>query len=121
EIYEALAARIEAARGTSPRLADIEEILSGVRLAIAAMGPADCIAGGTREQLEEIEEAIRKRIAEAALPDEPRVPADLPHHALARWIGRAARVAPVELFTTNYDTLLERALEHEHIPFYDGF
>lgn len=120
QIYEALAAQIQTTRDSS-RPADIEEILSAVRLAIAAMGPADRVAGGTKEQLEEIEKAIRTQIAEAALPDELRIPPALPHHALARWIGRVGRVAPVELFTTNYDTLLERALEDEHIPFYDGF
>lgn len=81
-IYAELAARIEAARASSSRKADIEEILSAVRLAIAAMGSVDLVAGGTANQLEEIEVAIRSRIAEAALPDESRFPASLPHHAL---------------------------------------
>jgi SIR2-like domain len=121
EIYDAIATQIQTTRGSSSRPADIEEILSAVRLGVAAMGPTDSIAGGTREQLQQIEEAIRGRIAQAALPDEARIPTKLPHHALARWVGRATRVAPVELFTTNYDTLLERALEDEHIAFYDGF
>jgi hypothetical protein len=121
EICDALAEQIEASRVSSPRRADIEEILSAVRLAIAAMGPDDTVAGGNKEQLGQIEQAIRERIAEAALPDASRIPLALPHRALARWIGRTDRVAPVELFTTNYDTLLERALEDEHVPFYDGF
>jgi hypothetical protein len=120
-IYDALAKQVELRREVSARQADIEEILSAVRLAIAAMGSKDTVAGGSKEQLEAIERAIRTRIAEAALPDEARIPPELPHHALARWIGRVARVAPIELFTTNYDTLLERALEDEHIPYYDGF
>jgi hypothetical protein len=120
-VYDALAAQIESHEHRASRPADIEEILSAVRLAAAAMGPTDSVADGTKEQLIEIEGAIRERIAHAALPDEARIPASLPHHALARWIGRIARVTPVELFTTNYDTLLERALEDERIPFYDGF
>jgi SIR2-like domain len=121
KIYDSLSAQIQARREPSERPADIEKILSAVRLAIAAMGPADNVADGTREQLCKIEATVRECIASAALPDEARIPVELPHHALARWIGRIARVAPVELFTTNYDTLLERALEDERIPFYDGF
>jgi SIR2-like domain len=121
QIYGALAEQVESRRDLPSRPADIEEILSAVRLAIAAMGATDTVAGGSREQLIEIEKAIRTRIAEAALPAECRIPSELPHHALARWIGRVARAAPIELFTTNYDTLLERALEDEHIPYYDGF
>lgn len=88
---------------------------------MAAMSAGDTVGRGTKAQLEDIERAIRGRIAAAALPDEVRLPARLPHHALARWIRRVERSVPVEIFTTNYDTLLERALEDQRIPFYDGF
>lgn len=121
QVYDTVASHIEATPGRRPGGANIEEILSAVRLAMAATGPGDKVAGGTKAELEEIEEAIRARIAAAALPDEARIPARLPHHALARWIRRVERSVPVEIFTTNYDTLLERALEDERIPFFDGF
>lgn len=85
------------------------------------MGDADTIAGGTKRQLTEIEVAVRGGIAGAALPDEARIPDKLPQHALARWVRRADRRFPVEIFTTNYDTLLERALEDERVPVFDGF
>ena len=26
-----------------------------------------------------------------------------------------------EIFTTNYDLLLEKAMEHNHVPYFDGF
>lgn len=39
----------------------------------------------------------------------------------ANWIGHAERKYPIEIFTTNYDFLLELALEHNEIPYYDGF
>jgi hypothetical protein len=45
----------------------------------------------------------------------------LPHKALARWIRRIDRPLPVEIFTTNYDTLFERALEQDWVPIFDGF
>lgn len=41
----------------------------------------------------------------------------------ARWIYalHGEREDPVEVFTTNYDLLIERALEEVGVPFFDGF
>lgn len=39
----------------------------------------------------------------------------------ADWIGHASRKYPIEVFTTNYDFLLEIGLEHHNIPYYSGF
>lgn len=39
----------------------------------------------------------------------------------ANWIGQAERKFPIEIFTTNYDFLFELGLEHNEIPYYDGF
>lgn len=100
---------------------NIEDILSSTRLKIAAMGDTDQLSGASRTQLVEIDQAIGQTIAKAALPEEGQIPDRLPHHALARWIGRIDRACPIELFTTNYDTLLERALEDERVPIFDGF
>src|SRR5688572_15459846 len=72
QVYDTVASHIEATPGRRPGGANIEEILSAVRLAMAATGPGDKVAGGTKAELEEIEEAIRARIAAAALPDEAR-------------------------------------------------
>lgn len=46
---------------------------------------------------------------------------DMVHVDLARWIGRANRRYPVEIFTTNYDYLFEIALEQNSVPYFDGF
>ena len=40
---------------------------------------------------------------------------------LAAWAGSALYHCPVELFTVNYDLLLETALESRKIPYFDGF
>lgn len=106
---------------SSTGLPNIEEILSSTRLKIVAMADTDQLSGAGRGELVEIEQAIRQTIAKAALPEEGQIPDRLPHHALARWIGRIDRASPIELFTTNYDTLLERALEDERVPIFDGF
>lgn len=101
---------------------NVEDVLSSVRGKIAAMSASDKLAGGAdRSALEKVEETLRRTIASAALPAEERIPDKLPHHALGRWIGRIPRSFPVEIFTTNYDTLLERGLEDHRVPVFDGF
>ena len=46
-----------------------------------------------------------------------------PHLILAQWLRslHAKRDFPVEIFTTNYDLLLERSMEELGVPFFDGF
>jgi hypothetical protein len=100
---------------------NIEEILSSVRRKKAAIGGGDKLAGLDYEGLETVERTIQATIATAATPASDRVPAALPHHALARWVKRTDRSSPVEIFTTNYDTLVERGLEDERVPAFDGF
>jgi hypothetical protein len=40
---------------------------------------------------------------------------------LAAWLGRARYALPVEVFTVNYDPLLETGLEALKVPYFDGF
>jgi hypothetical protein len=44
-----------------------------------------------------------------------------PFITLASWLSSVDRSTPSELFTTNYDVLIERALERLEIPYFDGF
>jgi len=46
---------------------------------------------------------------------------NLLHCDFAQWIAQASRKTPVEIFTTNYDYLLELGLEHHNVPYFDGF
>ena len=85
------------------------------------MNADDGLLGVTRAQLQNIERTLRTTIAKAADPEDSLIPARLPHHSLARWISRIDRKVPVELFTTNYDTLIERSLEDERVAVFDGF
>lgn len=100
---------------------NIEDILSSVRGKIEAMTATDKLAGVDRAAMEAIEKTIRETIAAEAKPDAAQIPDPLPHRALATWIARIDRRFAVELFTTNYDTLLERGLENARIPVFDGF
>lgn len=99
----------------------IEAILSRVRLKVDAVGPGESLAGLGRARLLEVQDAIQRAIALAVQPAEADIPDPLPHHALARWLGRVARQRPIEIFTTNYDLLIERALEDAQVPSFDGF
>ena len=44
-----------------------------------------------------------------------------PMIGLAAWVARADYRLPVELFTVNYDLLIETALEKLRVPYFDGF
>ncbi|HXQ20082.1 MAG TPA: SIR2 family protein, partial [Candidatus Acidoferrales bacterium] len=44
-----------------------------------------------------------------------------PYSELASWIGGVPRAHAVEIFTCNYDLLIEEALERAKVPYFDGF
>jgi len=46
---------------------------------------------------------------------------ETPYHNLAVWSRSIRRERPVHLFTTNYDLLMEQALEEKSAPYFDGF
>lgn len=121
--YQAITSEVQEAllQGGLRRAPNIEDILSSVRGKIEAMSPTDKLAGVDRAAMAAIEKAIRETIAAAAKPDEAQIRDPLPHRALANWIASIDRRFAIELFTTNYDTLLERGLEDARIPVFDGF
>jgi len=97
---------------------DIETILSRVRTLSNVIGKAE-VHGLNGEGYKTLGEKICERIAEI-------VDVGLPEHVsayseIATWITGAAREHPVEIFTTNYDLLLEEALERIRAPYFDGF
>lgn len=40
---------------------------------------------------------------------------------MSKWISSIDRKNAVEIFTTNYDLLMEQALEDQEVPYFDGF
>lgn len=105
-------------RGRSP---NIEEILGLLRLTTEAMTPSSSAFTLTAPELTELERAIQQAVTEIASPSVADIPDKLPHGLFAEWIRNADRTHPVEIFTTNYDVLVERSLELAHIPVFDGF
>ena len=100
---------------------NVEDILSRVRMMLAAVGEGDTLSGLDRPEIERFERTVRQTIAQCVTPERERIPDELPHHAFGRWLVRTARQHPVEIFTVNYDILTELALEAERIPVFDGF
>jgi len=100
---------------------NIEAILSKIRMKCDAMSKADTLLGLKRSNFEQIEKTITKTIAENVQPDEGKIPDENPHRKFARWVSRTQRQSPIEIFTTNYDILIEKALEQERVPVFDGF
>lgn len=101
---------------------DIEEILSSVRQKLDAILDADKLAGLDRAELEQLEQNIKKTIAQEVRPAAARIPDSLPHEALGRWLRNMHRDTPVEIYSLNYDTLVERGLEasQERTTYCDG-
>lgn len=66
-----------------------------------------------RDQIKEIV-SVHKNLA-------PNQEKTLVQHDFAKWIRNADRKHGIEIFTTNYDYLLEIGLESVKVPYYDGF
>lgn len=103
------------------RPANVEAVLSKVRMKIDAMGEGETSAGLTRDELVVLERTLCAAIAKAVTPQDNAIPHLLPHHDLAAWVKKINRGLPLEIFTTNYDILIERALEMARVPVFDGF
>jgi hypothetical protein len=97
---------------------NVEQILSHIR-SLRQVAGKDSVRGLALTELDGLDEAVCNELAEACAPTLPDGPT--PYHFLASWIGARERVAPVEIFTTNYDLLMEEALENNHVPYFDGF
>ncbi len=107
--------------GLRPDRRTIEDILSAVRHMRDVVHGTDTLAGLKDVQLQALVVCIQETISREARPDPSLIPTKLPHHQLARWIERIDRAVAVEIFTLNYDTLLERGLEDERVAVFDGF
>lgn len=100
---------------------NVENILSRVRMMLSAIGDGDTLAGLKKAEIEKLEECVRKTIARVVTPDLSRISGTFPHRKFSRWLVKSARQKPVEIFTVNYDILIEHGLEAERIPVFDGF
>jgi hypothetical protein len=97
---------------------NIEDVLSFLR-GLLLVSKGGTVRGLTEQNLIGLQDSICKEIVKkihVTLPDE-----DTPYHRLCKWIQSIDRKVAVELFTTNYDLLMEQSLEILEIPYFDGF
>ena len=69
-------------------------------------------------ELDNLDREICSQIRAVVTCDLP--PEDNPYHSMASFI-RTHRFPFSEIFTTNYDVLIEQALERQQVPYFDGF
>lgn len=98
---------------------NLEEVLTFIRSMKEVSTGGGTVRGFTEMELDGLETEICKRIAESVSKDLPD--GDNSYRRFARWVSSIDRAVPVEIFTTNYDLLMEQALEEQGVPFYDGF
>jgi hypothetical protein len=119
--YEKAWTLLEAQCGEAKQEPHVENILSRLRMMLIAIGKDDTLSGLKVDELQKLEECVRKTIARLVTPDLKELPAEYPHRKFARWLARSSRKSCVEIFTVNYDVLIEHALESERVPVFDGF
>jgi hypothetical protein len=101
---------------------NIEDILNQVRLIrqITFEKETKKFDGITGKNARDLDIAICNKIYEIILEKEQD--ADLSHmKKLVTWLNWINRDFSKEIFTTNYDLILERAMENLQIPYFDGF
>lgn len=96
----------------------VEDVLSHVRTLKSLCGTAG-IDGFDNDQLDKLDSSICNNIRSLVSKSHPNI--DSPYHVLASWIQAIPRNKPIEIFTTNYDLLIEQALEELRVPYFDGF
>lgn len=98
---------------------NLESALTKIRRMVALLGAGDQIDGIDADQAADLDRAVCRQIidhlsSDAGIDGEPQ-------SNLAAWLVRANYIRPTEVFTVNYDLLLERALDALGAPYFDGF
>lgn len=97
---------------------NIESILSRIRLLQNAIAD-NLIHGLNGSDYEELGKSICQNIG--SIVGKPLPEQRTAYHELVAWISGTQRPHAIEVFTTNYDLLLERAFERAKAPYFDGF
>ena len=96
----------------------LEEALSRIRRIAALVSGDETVDDLTTQMATQLDRVVCRAIVSALTPT--AVDLTAARH-FAAWVARANYHRPVELFTVNYDLLLETALETVRAPYFDGF
>ncbi len=100
------------------KVPNVEHILTQLRT-ICALKGASTVDGMTVENLRKLDTEICDLIVALvgkSLPEYKNA-----YHRFALWVRQLDRTHPLEVFTPNYDLLVEEAFEKSKVPFFDGF
>ena len=97
---------------------NVEDILTRIRQLSLAIGRAE-VHGLNGGEYKELAKRICQEIGGIVNIDLPPSPNSFTQ--LAAWVGGTHRNEAVEIFTPNYDLLLEQAFERAKLPYFDGF
>ena len=97
---------------------NIEDILSFIR-SLRMVAKGGTVRGFSEDGLLELERSICNAIVSKL--DVQLLGQETPYHRLCNWIRSIDRKTAIEIFTTNYDMLMEQALEDLGVPYFDGF
>lgn len=98
--------------------ATVEDMLTHIRALRAVAGKAEVrgLSAGALAVLDQGICSLIQKAVDVSLPS-----AKTPYHHVASWVDGIGREKPVELFTSNYDLLMEQALEECGVAYFDGF
>lgn len=97
---------------------NLEQALSRLRRIQAVVDDGDRVSGLSGEEARALDVDVCRLIIRELTTADTRLDAV---NKLASWVARADYARPVELFTVNYDVLIETALEGLAVPYFDGF
>lgn len=97
---------------------NLEQALSRIRRIKSLLGPDEVLGGMSGAQAADLDNRICGSIRSAVDIAGREIGAFV---NLASWAGRMETHRPIELFTVNYDLLIEAGLEALGIPYFDGF
>ena len=97
---------------------NLEEVVSRLRRISALVSGEEKVDGLTATKARVLDAYICQAIVKALSVDDVDPTA---MRFLAAWAARSNYRLPIELFTVNYDLLLETALESVGVPYFDGF
>ena len=97
---------------------NLEQALSRIRRIAALLEGNNKLEGLTRKTAELLDQRICQAIVEELSIDKANLE---PVQRLAAWAARADYHWPLEVFTVNYDLLVETELEQMRVPYFDGF
>ena len=97
---------------------NLEGALTRIRRIATLVSDEEEFDGLTNEKATTLDAAVCKAIVKALDIQNANLE---PFYRFATWAARADYNLPIELFTVNYDLLLETTLDSLRVPYFDGF